>query len=211
MDPSPCPCPLGRDPTHSRVQWAVPWHLVVSFATSSITLHAHLARIDKGSDRVSAIVESASVCTLYIGFDFYRVIMGCPFLKVVGRQDLTSFLCPYMPHSVHPTCKLLNFLRLRVACRSVVPTVTFHIPLRIAALLSHAVERVRVANVIIKDSGFMYQLLFCGGRPMRNVFLLMARTGIPLGMTQRYWDERQRKKLITGWKRDSERVWRLHL
>ena len=79
------------------------------------------------------------------------------------------------------------------------------------SLFTHAVERVRVANVKIKDSGFVYQLLFCGGKRMRKVFLLMARTGIPLGMTQRYWDERQRKKLITGWKRDSERVWRLHL
>ena len=189
----------------------MPWHLVVSFATSSITLHAHLARIDKGSDSVSAIVESASVCTLYIGFDFYRVIMGCPFLKVVGRQDLTSFLCPYMPHSVHPTCKLLNFLRLRVACRSAVRTVTGQIPRRMCSLFMHDVERVRVANVKIKDSGLFYQLLFFGGRAMRNVFLLMARTGIPLGMTQRYWDERQRKKMITGWKRDSEHVWRLQL
>ena len=161
---------------------------------------------------VVAIVESASVCTLYIGFDFYRVIMECPFLKVVGRQDLTSLLCNYMPHSVHPTCKLLNFLRLRVACRSVVRTVTYQIPRRICSLLTHAVERVGVANVIIKDSGFMYQLLFCGGRPMRNVFLLMAPgTGIPRGMTRRYWDERQRKKLITGWVRDSDNVWRLHL
>ena len=138
--------------------------------------------------------------------------MGCPFLKVVGRQDLTSFFCQYIPHSVHPTCKLLNFLRLRVSCRSVVRSVTMQIPRRMWSLIRHALERVRVANVKIKDSGFFYQLLFCGGRRMRNVFLLMVRTeGIPLGMTERYWDERQRKKLITGWKRDSEGVWRLHL
>ena len=86
------------------------------------------------------------------------------------------------------------------------------------SLIRHALERVRVANVKIKDSGFFYQLLFCGGMRMRSGFLLMERywdpsctEGIPLGMTERYWDERQDKKLITGWKRDSEGVWRLHL
>ena len=173
---------------------------------------------------VVASVESPSVCTLYIGFDFYRVIMECPFLKVVGRQDLTSLLCKYMPHSVHPTCKLLNFLRLRVTCRSVVRAVTIHIPRRMCSLFRHAVERVRVANVKIKDSGFLYQLLFfCGNRIPRSVFLgdrlprplnglaIDPDTGIPKGMTQSYWDERQSKKLITGWVRDSDNVWRLHL
>ena len=169
-------------------------------------------------------IESPSVCTLCIGFDFYRVVMECPLLKVVGRQDLTSILCKYVPHSVHPTCKLLNFLRLRVACRSVVRTVTIHIPRRMCSLFRHAVERVRVANVKIKDSGFLYQLLFfCGNRIPRSVFLgdrlprplnglaIDPDTGIPKGMTQSYWDERQSKKLITGWVRDSDNVWRLHL
>ena len=138
--------------------------------------------------------------------------MECPFLEVVRRRGLTKLLCKYMPHSVHPTCKLLNFLRMRVTCRSVVQAVTGQIPRRIRLLLTHAVEGVRDANVTIKDSGFMCQLLFCGGRPKLDMFLRMdPDIGIPKGMTQKYWDERQSKKLIIGWVRDSDNVLRLQL
>ena len=166
---------------------------------------------------VVAIVVSASVCTLYIGFDFCRVIMECPFVAVV-RRPLLKHLCEYMPHSVHPTCKLLNFLRMRVTCRSVVQAVTSQLPRRIVVLLRHALREVRDANETIRDSGFMWQLLFCGGKRQRdrlprplNGLVIDPDTGIPKGMTIRYWDERQRKKLITGWVRDSDNVWRLHL
>ena len=144
--------------------------------------------------------------------------MECPFLKVVGRQDLTSLLCKYMPHSVHPTCKLLNFLRMRVTCRSVVQAVTSQLPRRIVVLLRHALREVRDANETIRDSGFMWQLLFCGGKRKRdrlprplNGLVIDPDTGIPKGMTIRYWDERQRKKLITGWVRGRDNVWRLQL
>ena len=151
--------------------------------------------------------------------------MECPFLKVVRRQELTQTLCKYMPHSLHPTCKLLNFLRLRVTCRSVVNAITRQLPERIHFLWQHhALRKVRDANGIIMASGFVWQLLFCGGnriprsgylgdrlpRPL-NGLAIDPDTGIPKGMTQSYWDERQRKKLITGWVRDSDNVWRLQL
>ena len=153
--------------------------------------------------------------------------MECPFLKVVRHQELTQTLCKYMPHSLHPTCKLLNFLRLRVTCRSVVNAVTRQLPERIHFLWQHhALRKVRYANGIILASGFLSQLLFCGGNRIpshRSVHPQGIRvidfsglaidpdTGIPKGMTQSYWDERQRKKLITGWARDSDNVWRLQL
>ena len=155
--------------------------------------------------------------------------MECPFLKVVRHQELTQTLCKYMPHSMHSTCKLLNFLRLRVTCRSVVNAVTLWLPERIHFLRQHhALRKVRDANGIIMASGFVWQLLFCGGSriPSYRSFhpqgirvidfsglAIDPDRGIPMGMTQRYWDERKRKKLLTGWVRDSDidNVWRLQL
>jgi hypothetical protein len=58
------------------------------------------------------------------------------------------------------------------------------------------------------DSGILFQMFFCGGKPRSHGFLSVdENTGIPKGMSQRYWDERQRQKLITGWSREGK----LHL
>ena len=131
---------------------------------------------------------------------------------VISHHGLAQLLCEYLPHSVHPKCKLLNFLRLRVTCRSVARVIVGPMKNRIEILRHHAVKEVRDANKIIRDSGFMFQMLFCGGRPKAAMFLRMdPDIGIPKGMTQKYWDERQSKKLITGWVRDSGNVLRLQL
>ena len=144
---------------------------------------------------------------------FVEVLNECPLVEVViSRHGLAQLLCEYLPHSVHQKCKLLNFLRLRVTCRSVARVIVGPMKNRIEILRHHAVKEVRDANKIIRDSGFMFQMLFCGGRPKAAMFLRMdPDIGIPKGMTQKYWDERQSKKLITGWVRDSGNVLRLQL
>ena len=144
---------------------------------------------------------------------FVEVLNECPLVEVViSRHGLAQLLCEYLPNSVHPKFKLLNFLRLRVTCRSAVQVVVGPMTNRIEILRHHAVGEVRNANKIIQDSGFMFQMLFCGGRPKAAMFLRMdPDIGIPKGMTQKYWDERQSKKLITGWVRDSDNVLRLQL
>jgi hypothetical protein len=125
--------------------------------------------------------------------------------EVFFIPQLTKLLCTLMPHSMHPTNKLSNFLRLRVTCRSAVRPVSSQLGFRIVLLLRHVDEKVRQTAQRLKDSGILFQLLLCGGNPRRNRFFVMDPfTGIPLGMTPTYWQERQRQKLITGWTREGK-------
>ena len=74
-----------------------------------------------------------------------------------------------------------------------------YIARRVVCLLDHARQEVRDAALTIKDSGILFQLLMSRSKTKRMLLVIDPRTGIPLGMTQRYWDERQRQKLFTGW------------
>ena len=119
---------------------------------------------------------------------------------LLDSPGLVAVMCRHIPHSMHPTCKLLNFLRMRVVCRSAVRPISAQIAYRVVLLLHHARQEIRDAALTIKDSGILFQLLFCGGRTKSNLSLVIdPRTGIPKGMTQEYWDERQGKKLFSGW------------
>ena len=109
-------------------------------------------------------------------------------------------MCLFLPHSVHPRCKVLCFLRLRTTCRDFATTVSPEIGVRVSSLLRHTVQDVQDAAAHMRDSGFLQHLLFCGGLPARDEFLRFDPVlGIPFGMTQEYFDERQSRKAITGW------------
>ena len=119
---------------------------------------------------------------------------------VVLITPILQTMCPCLPHSAHPRCKVLCFLRLRTTCRDFATAVSPEIGVRVSLLLRHRLHDVQYAAVRIRDSGFLQQLLFCGGRPARAELLRVdSVSGIPLGMTQAYWDERQSRKAITGW------------
>ena len=119
---------------------------------------------------------------------------------VVLITPILQTMCPCLPHSAHPRCKVLCFLRLRTTCRDFATTVSPEIGVRVSLLLRHRVQDVQDAAAHIRDSGLLQQLLFCGGLPARAGFLRFDPVlGIPLGMTQEYFDERQSRKAITGW------------
>ena len=136
--------------------------------------------------------------------------MDASLVDVARRPLLMQILCDCIPHSMHPRSKLSCFLRLRATCRATIQAVSSPLRTRVRLLLRHPVQEVRDAATRITDSGFLFQLLLCGGRPAREIFLMMdSTTGIPLDMTQTYWDKRQRLRLETGWKIDSQLVLRL--
>ena len=114
---------------------------------------------------------------------------------ILMHLDATS-LCQYLSHSMHPRCKVSNFLNLRIVCWAAVETISSQIRYRVAALLHHDSEAVREAAQKIKHSGILDQLLMPGRRLRR---LTMGHLGIPKGMSQEYWDSRQKLKLITRW------------
>ena len=119
---------------------------------------------------------------------------------VVLTTSILQTMCPCLPHSAHPRCKVLCFLRLRTTCCDFATAVSPEIGVRVSLLLRHRLQDVQYAAVRIRDSGFLQQLLLCGGRPARAELLRVdSVSGLPLGMTQAYWDERQSRKAITGW------------
>ena len=93
---------------------------------------------------------------------------------------------------------------MRIVCRSAVRAISAQIAHRVVLLLHHARQEVRAAALTIKDSGILFQLLLCGGKTKRMFLVIDRRTGIPLGMTQGYWDERRSQKLFTGWTREGK-------
>ena len=118
---------------------------------------------------------------------------------VVLTTSILQTMCPCLPHSAHPRCKVLCFLRLRTTRRDFATAVSPEIGVRVS-LLRHRLHDVQDAAARIRDSGFLQHLLFCGGRRARNKILRVdSVSGLPLGMTQAYWDERQSRKAITGW------------
>ena len=119
---------------------------------------------------------------------------------VVLITPILQTMCPCLPHSAHPRCKVLCFLRLRTTCRDFATAVSPEIGVRVSLLLRHRLQEVRDAALRIRDSGFLQQLLHCGGRSARAQLLKFDSVlGLPLGMTQAYFDERQSRKAITGW------------
>jgi hypothetical protein len=124
---------------------------------------------------------------------------GTSLIHVLHVSLVTQRLCQFVPHGVHPTCKVRTFLRLRTTCRAAVPQISSQMSWRVAFMLHHVDEAVRLAGQHIKDSGFMFHLLFCGGRRKCDGFLRMNEQGLPQGMSEAYWVDRQRKLLKTGW------------
>ena len=118
-------------------------------------------------------------------------------LDVLAVSLIADTLCMYLPHSMHPNCKLLNFLNLRMICRAAMIPVSSQIPRRVLLLFHHARPAVRDAARKIQHSGFLLQLYRPGKR--LRCLILNRQTGIPKGMSQEYWDGRQRQKKITCW------------
>ena len=143
-------------------------------------------------------VQETTVSVVEIPLPFH--MMNGSLRDMFFLQDQLKILCAALSHSMHSKNKLNNFLCLRVTCRDAVNPVYYQIPRRIVLLLGHPRQEVRDSARHIKDSGFLLQLLLCGGQPACNGFLRMVScTGIPLGTTTAYWESRQRHKLKTGW------------
>ena len=135
----------------------------------------------------------------------YLIIPSCSamgsrqFEQLLQRPCVLTMVCEYLPHSMNKN-KLSTFLRLRAASRSTVRPIWSQMFDRIGLLHRHRLKEVRRAAHKIMESGFMFQLLGCGGRPARYIGLEMdPQTGIPIGMTRQYWERRIRNKLAFGW------------
>ena len=123
--------------------------------------------------------------------------MACSFIDAIEIFPIPHILCKYLPHSMHPKCKVLLYLNLRVVCRAAIIPISSQIPSRCSLLFHHARTAVCEAAQKIRRSGILEQLLMPGKR--QRCLVLNQKTGIPRGMTQEYWENRQRQKLITGW------------
>ena len=129
------------------------------------------------------------------------------FESIIRRPIIALLVCTYLPHSITKN-KTSTFLRLRAASRSTVVPISWFMLERVRLLQMHRRVQVRAAATKVMQSGFMYQLLLCGGQRKGNRLLRMdPHTGIPFGMAWQYWEERQRKKMISGWSRDGDVLW----
>ena len=88
--------------------------------------------------------------------------MHCP--------PIVTVLCTYLPHSMSKN-KMSTFLRLRAANKSTVRPISLGMAPRIQILHTHRLKQVREAATKIRVSGFLWHLLFCGGRPRTYGFL----------------------------------------
>ena len=122
---------------------------------------------------------------------------GSGFIETIEILDVAEEVCKYLPHSAHPTCKLLNFLKTRTTCWSALIPITAMPFDRVAMLCQHAVLAVRQSAWKIRRSGILVQLLI-PGRRLRSL-IVDGNTGIPKGMAHEYWDERQVNNVQTGW------------
>ena len=118
---------------------------------------------------------------------------------MVFHSSVARLVCEFLPHSMDKN-RLSTFLRLRVACRSIVKPVIKEMFDRIILLRTHRLLEVRRTVVKLMQSGIMFQLLHNGGNPRAARSLKMdSSTGIPRGMTKSYWEEGQRENKVTGW------------
>ena len=125
--------------------------------------------------------------------------MECPFIDAISIDIIAHTLCEYLPHSMHATCKISNFLKTRIVCRSAILPISRQIGHRTKNyLLGHAHPPVRDWARKIKDSGILHQWYLPGLRRLRCL-VVVERANIPWGMSQEYWDNRQRQNIRTGW------------
>ena len=132
-----------------------------------------------------------------------KIPISSLFESIIRRPPIALLVCTYLPHSITKN-KTSTFLRLRAASRSTVVPISWFMLERMRLLQMHRLDQVRAAATKVMESGFMYQLLLCGGTPKSCRLLRMDERGIPWGITENYWDERQRKKMINGWTRDGK-------
>ncbi len=123
------------------------------------------------------------------------------FADIANVRTVARVLCSYLPHGMHPTCKLLTFLRLRAASKACIQSVTSQLGWRVAILLEHHDKSIREHAKKVKDSGFILQCRrFCGHyKDSHNGLLRMGSVGIPEGMTQAYWDDAVKELRKLGW------------
>ena len=152
------------------------------------------------------LVKRSEFTTLYEGRVLLlssKIPITSSFESIIRRPAIALLVCTYLPHSV-TTNMTSPFLRLRAASRSIVVPISWFMLERVRLLQMHSLVAVRAAATKVMESGFMYQLLLCGGMPKSCRLLRMDERGIPWGMTEKYWEERQRKKMISGWSRDGK-------
>ena len=120
--------------------------------------------------------------------------------QLCNRRLIVQTICHFLSNGMHPTCKLLTFLRVRAACRALVVPITAEMARRVITMMQHESSAVKNHAKKVKDSGFLHHCLFCGGPPMANHILVPGPEGIPYGMTEQYWHDLTKKHKISGWK-----------
>ena len=123
-----------------------------------------------------------------------------PALTSLMRRPIERNIGVYIPHSVHPTCKLKNFLNLRAVARTASLPMLCQIAQRVVILLRHSSQEVVKAVQKIKESGFLLQCWY-PGRPLWKL-RIVPQTGLPKGMTRTYLQKRQSELKYTGWTND---------
>ena len=129
------------------------------------------------------------------------------FTHTVSIWTVRHTFCQYVPHSMHPTCKIGSFLQLRIMCKALLTTISSQLGHRLKHLFRHTQPDVRAAAKHIKDSGILFQFwLPHSGRRLGHLTWIDVVdskgrvTGrIPEEMAPEYYADRQRRGFVTGW------------
>ena len=131
---------------------------------------------------------------------------GCKGLLDVLKSEARCSICAFLP-LIKARHRLFTFLRLRCVCHQTVPLITSQCCHR-CILYWHALkgdgEGCEQATRIM-DSGCLYQFMVRASAVLKIHSVHGARlmideaTGIPLGMTQEYFDEAVERHGTLGW------------
>ena len=138
--------------------------------------------------------------------------MALTLIDILGSHAAVGILLKYIPHSAHPTCKIVTFLRMRAASRklSLFTTTSFLVP-RLSMMARHRVQAVRECAKKVIESGWLRQLWPCTrlAIPWNDTSCIPLQnydrnSGLPRGMRQSYFDKkqdeyRQGASAVLGW------------
>jgi len=132
-------------------------------------------------------------------------------LDVWDRRDVATHLGTFISHAMHPKCKIRLFLNLRALSKSMCRSTMLPFIGRLNELSrTHAQKEVRDSMEHVILSGWTHQIYprgnkyvsrFCRESRSTDLWLTMdAKTGLPQGMRQKYFDKCQSAKKVLGWR-----------
>ena len=138
--------------------------------------------------------------------------MALTLIYILGSDAAVATLLRYMPHSPHPTCQIVTFLRMRAASRQLClfTNTSFLVP-RLNMMARHRLQAVRECAKKVIESGWLHQLWPCTrlSSPWNATSCIPlqrydSNSGLPRGMRQSYFDKkqdeyRQDASAVLGW------------